>query len=624
LPDSGRGPWDGRALRLAVYLAGTLLLLRWQPRLGPLLLFLWAVVGPLLAAVALWEASGGGAPLGRDDHASFLHRLWLYDAVRPWPVLYDPWWNGGRVTNALGASGSALPGLWAWPFTVLAGGSVERAYTPALAAYFLLAVPGLGYAGVRLLGGNRRAGAIAGLLALGVHWDHFKYLLHFGTLGSSYAAPFFMVLPGLLQRAAGDCRRWGLWAALGLAVWAALAWPVHAVPLGLLLPGWLLALRWRDRALYPPLGGTGLALLLWFLPLVLVMLRLTDVVGFVQKGVVVDRPAFTLGQGWAHLREVAFGAHPLLLCGGLAALGRPPAGVSAKMLVPALAGVPLVILCGGWFSPSLEWHRLAIAWCYLAVPVTALRLAHFFPVQAPTQWRSAAGAAGVCALLLLTLLNVQRFCQGRSPAPFHPVREEVYALAARIREAVPPERRVLFAGFTGHRFGGGHVALLPMLTGREMLAADYYHFSPKLVEYFMPPREYRTSPEATRRFLTLFNVGLVVVSHAEVRRFYEGHPEWFEPVGGVDSPLPKWLFRVREAGTLFVENAGSVQPLPNRLRVTLEDPSRPAVIRYRWSPLLRVDPPARLAEAPQDEHTSFLRLDPGGQGEVEIYYPGWP
>ena len=54
----------------------------------------------------------------------------------------------------------------------------------------------------------------------------------------------------------------------------------------------------------------------------------------------------------------------------------------------------------------------------------------------------------------------------------------------------------LFAGETVHGYGGGHVAVLAYLTGRQMMACDYYAFSPDLVEYNYPPREWRAGGPA--------------------------------------------------------------------------------------------------------------------------------
>ena len=630
MPDAGKGWWDARAVRLLVFLAGFAGLAFRFPRLARVALpvLLAGAVGACLQG--LWETSDGFRPLGRDDHPSFLYRLWCFEASRPLPVLYDPWWNGGRVSNALGASGTAAPGLWIWPFTRLLGLSVEQAYTPLLAAYFLLLVPGLAWGSVRLLGGGPLACAAGAVLSLGVHWDFFKYLLHFGTLGSSFGAPFFLPIPGLLLRVTEHRdRRWWVWSALGFSVWMTLAWPVHAVALAALVPGLLLLIPWKDRSFWLRAAAVAGALALWFVPLLLDMMRITDVAGFVAKGVVVEKAAFDWATSWAHLRDSLVSLNPVVWVAGPVGLLAACGPGLRRLLAPALFALLVVVALGGWFSQSLEWQRLVMAWGCLALPVAALALARVLetpagePAPSPARrFADATARGGVHALLLLCALNAQRFYQGKSHAPYHAQRPEVHRLADWIHANVPEGRRVMFGGSTGHAFGGGHVAMQPMLSGREMLAADFYHFSPKLVEYYMPPRFYRTSPERLLDYLKLFNVHAVVVWHKDVRKFYDAHPDWFTFAGEIESPIPKRLYLVKQEGTLFAENSGAVRAGINRLDVRVDDPARDAVIRYLWSPHLFAAPPATLEPAVMDEKTTFIRIRPHGQAEVAIRFKG--
>ena len=74
----------------------------------------------------------------------------------------------------------------------------------------------------------------------------------------------------------------------------------------------------------------------------------------------------------------------------------------------------------------------------------------------------------------------------------------------RIQENVPRQGRVLFAGPAVHAYGAGHVAPLPLFTDREMMACDFYHFSPKQVEYVYPPSAYRQTPESVFDFMEQF------------------------------------------------------------------------------------------------------------------------
>lgn len=630
LPDEGKGLWDARAVRLAVFalgLAGAFFgLARWRPRAVPALVAGLLLLGVLSAFQAFRKESRGLQPLGRDDHASFQHRIWAMESVAPSAFTYDPFWNGGRVTNSIAASGAWAPGIWMCLASGFGRADLRHVYSPVIAAYFLLVVPWLAFLSLRLAGASRLAGLVAAVLALGTHFDLFKHLLHFGTLGFSFAVPLLLPLAGLLVRIlarVGTPAGWRHWLALGGAVAFSLAWPVHGVILALLAPGALRLFPWRDRRAWLRAGVVSGLLACWFVPLAVGLYRLTEIGKFVRKGIIDEKPPHTLAAGAGQLLDALLTMNPLLLfagLGGLALLSRD----ARRLLMPVAVGVPLAIFAGPFFSPSLEWHRLVIGLAMvLVLPASMLAAALIDPAaegpRAPVR-TLAAGTA--LALLLLTVQTAARFWGGRSPAPFHPVKPEVNALADWVRANLGPGQRLLFAGDCGHAFGGGHTAIYPRLSGREMMAADYYHFSPKMVEYFMPPRAYRGEDRDVYDYMRLFNVHAVAVWRREIGHYYDSHPEWYEHVAVIDSPIPKHIYRVKHDGTLFLENSGRVEASFDRLRVTPDNPAADAVIRYNWSPMLRVEGPGAIEPHRVDEHTTFIRVKPGGAASVTIRFAG--
>lgn len=188
-----------------------------------------------------------------------------------------------------------------------------------------------------------------------------------------------------------------------------------------------------------------------------------------------------------------------------------------------------------------------------------------------------------------------------------------------IRTDIPEDARVLFAGYTMHGYGGGHVAHLPAMTGREMMACDYYHFSPKEVEYDYPPAAWRNSPEQIFAFLHLYNVKAVSTLHASWGEHFRAHPEWYEEV----MPLGEnrlMFFRVKSDSSLFKLNKGQVQAHFNRLNVTLENEHEDAVIAYNWAKGLKAPPPAELFPHDAGNGVTLIGIRPQGLRSIPIRY----
>ena len=123
------------------------------------------VAGIVVSVGMLFHVTGGKA-LWRDDHPSFLFRLYAFGQTFPRLVNYMPHWNAGVVDSVGVTSGILGPGLLFLPFWKW--GAAEAVYTPATAAMFILLAPLLAACSARIAGGGRTASWTAGILALGV------------------------------------------------------------------------------------------------------------------------------------------------------------------------------------------------------------------------------------------------------------------------------------------------------------------------------------------------------------------------------------------------------------------------------------------------------------------------
>ncbi|HIE11289.1 MAG TPA: hypothetical protein EYP62_06705, partial [Kiritimatiellae bacterium] len=586
---SGGPAYKAWVVRLFLYsaLATPFFLLESVRRRAWLILFAVLVYGQ-------WEciheflARTGGLALYRDDHPSFMYRLWAFSRVFPRLVYYDPNWNGGGVATYLISSGVTAIGLLLWP--VWRWLPVETAYTPVVAFLFMVLVPLVTVAAVRAVRGSWTAAFAAGTMALLVNRLYLLWLLHFGTLGCCFSLAFSGLLAALLYRVAaqGDTRPRVI-AALVIAAYCYLVWPPAGVFWLAMLPAFLATARGWNRRVWTALLAAAAATALLLLPNVAGVLAHVDVGHYVGTGQRHVEWGEQLLRGWRRLAAYARRGHPLLVFLGV--LGAPflPGRRQRRYWTLAVAGFAAIAAWGHMWRPNLEFPRAGFVLFFVACIPAGLWVGGLLEARSA---RLAPLQAALIVLLVIAGMNAADLYENRGIERYNVMSREVRDFVAWVRANVPSGARLLFAGPTVHGYGGGHVALLPALTGREMMACDYYHFSMKKVEYEYPPRGYR-SYRKMLRFLRSYNVSHIVTFRKYWQRRLEGHPDRFTPVHQFGRPArPKKVYRVEHTPSIFLKGSGRVSARLNELEVIPDDPSGEVVIKYNWAHGLKAQPPA--------------------------------
>ncbi len=598
----------------AVLTAGLL----WRRRLPA-----WALAGLLFAAqvfcfAALLRATGGAA-LYKDDHPSFLFRLWEYAQTFPQLINYNPWWNGGVATaycvsSGTGALGLPLFPLWRWA-------PVHEVYTAGLGFAYIIAVPLLAAASLRIMGAGRTVAACAGLLALGISRHFFLWLLHYGTACAPLVAAFTLPVAACLYRVLWlDRQELWLGAVLVASVFMLLQWPpgaLMALPLG--AAGLLAWRQWSWPKIRFLLVCAAIVLALWHRQLLVILLKAGSVMDHVLEDSAAPAASgglAALGRGFgflvAHLQE----GHPLLLFLGLAGLCALTARAVRRWFGPIML---LFALLAGWgpqIKPQLELGRMAIPLLFVAVAPAAVACGRLLRA---TDRCLAPARAALLALLVLGALNVADLYRGRGRGFYRVLPEEIRAFAAQLHAEVPAGGRVMFAGPTVHYFGHGHVAYLPVLAGREMMAVDYYHFPTTYVHYDYPPRGFKETPERVREFVRLYNITHVVTYHDQWKRFFRAQTEDCEELAGFAAGGAS-VFRMRRAAAPFLQGAGEMRAGFNRLDVRLAEPGAEAVLCYNWAEGLAAPAPVELFPYPAANGVRLLGIRPHGVAEFRIRY----
>lgn len=623
LPNVGRGLMNLRArLPWLVLLTAALtpFLFARRRRLGGFLFGL-LIAGQLAAFYTLLQNTGGAA-LYNDDHPSFLFRLWEFARTFPQYLNYNPWWNGGLVNAYCTTSGTGALGLPLFP--LWSRFPVHEAYTPGLGLVYIVAMPLLVAAALRIMGQNRTAAACAGLMALGVSRHFFLWLLHYGTVCAPLVASFTLMVAACLYRVFWlDRREKWLGAVLAVSVLMLLQWPpggLMALPIGLTC---LLAWRhWSWPKIRFLLVWGGLVVLLSFRQILVILLKGGTVVAHVMGDSPAPEPVAwveMLREGFhflvAHLQE----GHPILLVFGLAGLW-----VLSSRSLRRWFGPPLLcfVLITGWgpiLKPNLELGRMAIPMMFLAVGPAAAGCARLLR---ETDWRLAPARAALIVLLGLGAWNVTKIYANKTRAPYRCLPDSIHAFADRLRDEVPEGGRVMFAGPMVHHFGRGHVAYLPVLTGREMMAVDYYHFPVTYVNYEYPPAGFNKSVEQVQEFIRLYNVTHVVTWHDRWMAAFRGMGEACRELEGFE-PVRASVFEMQREPAQFVRGTGRVQADFSRLEVQLDDPDAEAVLCYNWAEGLSAPDPVELFPHDAGGGVTLIGVRPRGCAEFRIRYRSW-
>lgn len=599
----------------------TILLLR-RGNGGRLVLYLLLASQALALFVLL--AKTGGLPLYRDDHPSFLFRLWAFGKIFPRLTSYTPFWNGGVMESVITKTGVLAPGILLWPLWKFA--DVAAVYTPAIGFVYIVFVPWLVVFSLRFMELSAAAALAGGLLSGAVSLTFFLWFLHFGTVGANLTTAFVLPFAACLYRIVIlDDRRVTTGLLLALSAFFLLLWPPGGIMLVLVLAGTVFHLHRLSRRTLLTLLGAGTVTGLLYLRSAIIVLRGTDLLNFVLntgEGAAAKGPGAVavFSAGLETLQAEVLRSNPLLVvlaAGGLFTLKDRRLRLWFAPLIVAFA------LVAGWGEevfPNLQLGRMVLPLLFLALAPAAAVLQRLLTLPSP---RALPLKAVLLALLFVTGINGARIYGNGGPAPYTVLPPLVQDLVETVRREVPEGGRVLFAGTTVHAYGRGHVAFLPALAGREMMACDYYAFPPRMVEQNYPPRKYRLSEDDTFRFMDLYNVTLVFTYHPEWREFFLAQPDRYEPVSVSYGRHEHSSFRVLRTAAPLLKGKGTVEADFNVIRVKPAPGQERLVLRYNWEEGLVADGPAVIKPQRVWKDLQFIVVRPNGAEEVVIRHKSW-
>lgn len=584
-----------------------------------LVLFLMLIASQCFCARAFLSETGGWAPYNQ-DHPSFMYRLWIFGRAFLQLTNYSPVWNAGTVEVAGTATGVNAPGLLFWPLWHYL--PVERVYPFAMAAMFIVGVPWIGVASARLMGLTWPTAWIAGLLALGTSRYYFLWLLNYGTIGGCFSSVFIMLVAALFYRviAMGDTRtRTGI--ALIAATALMLTWPPAVFMLLAVAVSFVFHVRHWTRRKLAFLAVCGLATAILIAPQVLCLVHRMAAEGEKPWRSV---PRFTAIDHVHHdllfVRDACKMINPVILflgIGGLAAIGT--ASGARRWTGPAIAALFLIVLFGPVEFPNVQLHRMIIPMTSLAaLPAGAVAAT----VLATRDRRLALARSLVLSLLLLGGITCERLFAGWGLGPYEPFSKVIREMTAWFRDNTPEDARIVLAGEAGLKYEHGYVGYLPVLSGREMFSNSYSHDQKEGVANGCPPDTTPDPdwPDEFDMFLEAYGARYILTWQDEWKAFLSRARERYEQVATFGKDGEYAVFLSKPPASRFVEGAGAVRARVNRLHVYLDDPERPAVIRYRWAEGLRAKGRAEVFPAEFRDGIKFIGIRPNGERDVTIVF----
>lgn len=550
-----------------------------------------------LTAVAGFMYFSEGALITADDHPAFLYRLIQLKENFPLIPFYNPLWNTGVEAREFFASGVLNFFLLFSPFIYVF--DPARIYNYLIAAALFLLTPLFSYLAARLLDMNRRSALVAWILSLSSSLFWYRWALAYGTMGFILSASLVPLNLALFSKIAARQEPISAARAALTAVSFTLMFIWSPVTL-LFLP--LLAFVFFRFGSYLRDKGAWLTLCLMLvlnLPWMFTFYNVSSVGDFVStsaqvqppeeeapshsiakfkipdnKSAQLSLPALMLKQ----LRTNFLPLNPLVLIFGISGLMLLAKGTSKAVLMTVSGAAVFLGILGPAFKPQLELERMiVILGLVLALPAASL----ISEVISASTGRLRVFSAALLAILALSPLWLWRITSNRTSERYSVAGPEVPALVSAVKQHAA-EGRVLFAGFTLHVLGGGHVAPLAAWTQVPLVAVSYQHDHWRYTDVI--PVEYRSrKTEGVVTYLDLLNISAVVTHERFWRKWFSKHPELFERVwegGGFQ------LFRRKSAlPGYFLEGSGKIISQTGN-SVVLSLSSDEAVIKFNYLPFL--------------------------------------
>lgn len=583
-----------------------------------------------------------------DDHPSFLYRIQLLKDNFPKIPFYNLDWNAGYNTREFFPSGVINVFLLSYPLLTFFAdlGSKEGAatYTYLIPYLYVWIVPWSTYFSIKLLADRERAAIIGALLSLAPSLTIFQWMLSYGTIGfvlSAGLTPLVFSLGVRLVMPRYPVRWWHI--ALLLVVGSlTILWTLSAIVF-VPLVAWAF---WHFRTVFKGARGKlviifGLSFLLLNGPWVKLFLDESKVISTFVKpstlpGTVQEKKVSTSKSlddvitSTEELKKVTYGIHPLLIICLVSGYSVVSDKALRRIFLFTLLWLGAVAIFGEVYKPQLELKRMILFGTTLmlmlvAVGIDELLLRTDQGIQQSRLLNERAlifahtiGISLICSLVFLSPWTASAAYLNTTDVRYAFASDEVWRLSKAI-ETHGGAGRTFITGFVLHELGessfnaqdGGHVAALPLFTGKHMYASDYYHTRWSTVDPI--PQVFRKrGAEGIEEFLDLVNATSVITFLKEWSEYCDRYPQSYQKI--VEIGRFKLYRRSTSREGYMLQGSGEVISSEEGLLVIPQ--TEQLILKYRYMPRLVSRPSAGVNIEP----VYVFDEDRGGGKTEPVYY----
>ncbi|MCS6892957.1 MAG: hypothetical protein NZO16_00060 [Deltaproteobacteria bacterium] len=432
----------------------------------------------------------GNNPIFSDDIPSFVYRAFIIKNSNPIFPTWDPNWNLGNLWTDIYATAAILP-------TPLLNLSEKPLIFNSAIFIIVLLLPAVStFLASRILNFPLTTSLLATLLALISTKELYKWGLHFGTLGYLISASFCVLtastLIRILTKGANKLIYWSLF----LFTTITALWPLNLLPILMIVLFGILnkKITWSTIAI----------LALGVLPsLTFVFHGLTYSTVFDKWLLMPVSDRFLKSESFkAFFREHFANLNPLLMF--FAPFALLSNRIELKVWFVAYLTIFLFV---GYFMPKLELFRVFAHFGIICALLTARYLAAAIKIC------SRIAVSFIFALLLVSSIEIQTVFSNSSFEKFEKLSKPFQRFVSWAKNE--NKENMLFLGHIAHNFSGGHIAVLPKLTGDKFIAAYPTHKTWTPVDII--PHEHKNSRLRVTFYLNLFCPDYIITD----RRFWK-------------------------------------------------------------------------------------------------------
>lgn len=597
----------------------------------------------ILCLLFLFFRETNALPVYTDDHGSVTYRLSLLkDHLFSIP-LYNTDWNAGTDWRDFFATGILNVFLIFYPLIVFTK-TIDSAYVLIVPSILFIITPFSAFAASKVLRLSNTTAVISSILAITANITWYKWGLTYGSMGFVCSTALFPLFFALAIRTLEEREETPALIILSVFITASLCifWSAQGLSM---IPLILYALLKIKTLVYSKkIRVLAIGLVLFNLPWIILFLNISKVGNFVSvekdakpntQQIVENAalPTDTLLQEASPkkqsnikekhspavvkgkkqdiskknflktFRENVTKIHPLIYLLCIPALLYLPLKKSYRFAY-ATSSLWLFILgtVVVHIKPQLELDRMLVILSLLLTVPVAECISTFLKLEDKNH-RYSISKAILVSLLFLGFFSVSSVIQKKSWVSYH-TRSPLFNELGNMISEHAGQGRTLFSGFVLHDFEGSHIAPLPLLSKKPIMASSPVHnlwwYTDIIPEFYR-----KKGPAGIEEYLDIYNVSMTIAHERVWKAYFRESSFKYKEVGTVGRFVV--FQRLSSPDTYFYKGSGSLIE-QNAKHIVVNDLSIDAVLRFNYFPFLEVDNCKSIEPYKVSESITFISL----------------